>query len=275
MSQRPIHDARPPASVSGTPRTGGKDSEARRFLEALFSGKPDGLYLLLWTLADKRSRWFHDIDAAASAVEALAQQDVYVGVGLAARDYGPARGCPSEEIGGLAGFWADLELSSEAHQKKALPATIQDALTIIAEPLSPTMVIATGNEAHAWWLFKEPYVFADGEERKGAARLVARWHTLLRLTAAARGWAFDRLSDLARVLRIPDTLNTKDPAKPNLSPSPDSRDDFQKAVTNARVREARVMSKSCPCESLPGVTSESKLPGTGPWWQFGVQIAGR
>ncbi|MGB9604659.1 MAG: hypothetical protein ACPL88_02115, partial [Bryobacteraceae bacterium] len=35
-----------------------------------------------------------------------------------------------------------------------------------------------------------------------------------RLNAAARGWAFDRLSDLARVLRIPGTVNAKDPANP-------------------------------------------------------------
>jgi len=43
---------------------------------------------------------------------------------------------------------------------------------------------------------------------------VARWHTMLRLKSAARGWAYDRLSDLARVLRIPGTRNYKDPANP-------------------------------------------------------------
>jgi hypothetical protein len=74
--------------------------------------------------------------------------------------------------------------------------------------------IGTGNGAHAWWLFKEPLVFDSGEERNAAADLVARWQTLLRLNAASRGWAFDRLSDLARVLRIPGTLNNKDPQNP-------------------------------------------------------------
>jgi hypothetical protein len=76
------------------------------------------------------------------------------------------------------------------------------------------MVVATGNGAHAWWLFKEPYIFASDDERKDAARLIARWQTLLRLNAAARGWAFDRLADLARILRIPGTVNRKDPANP-------------------------------------------------------------
>jgi len=39
------------------------------------------------------------------------------------------------------------------------------------------MVIATGNGAHAWWLFKEPYVFDDTEDRKDTAVLVSRWQT--------------------------------------------------------------------------------------------------
>ncbi|MGC8731046.1 MAG: hypothetical protein ACP5RC_02150 [Halothiobacillaceae bacterium] len=188
----------------------------RWFLDELFGGKPDELYLLVWTLADKRSRWFRDLDAAASAVEALTGRDVYVGVGLAPRDYGPTQRCPSEEIAGIVALWADFDLRSDAHQKKALPATIQDALRIIPEPFSPTLVVATGNGAHAWWLFKEPLIFDNDEERREAARLIARWQTLLRLNAAARGWAFDRLSDLARVLRIPGTVNAKDPA--NLKP---------------------------------------------------------
>jgi hypothetical protein len=186
----------------------------RWFLHELFAAKPEELYLLLWTRADKRSRWFRDIDAAASAVKALAAQDVYVGVGLSSKDYGPAQRCPSEEIAGIVGLWADLDLRSEAHDRKALPATIQDALAIIPELFPPTFVVATGNGAHAWWLFKEPYIFAGDEERKAAARLIARWQTLLRLNAAARGWAFDRLADLARVLRIPGTTNAKDPANP-------------------------------------------------------------
>jgi hypothetical protein len=187
---------------------------ARWFLEELFGNKPDELYLLIWTLADKRSRWFRDLAAASSAAEALAGQDVYVGVGLSAKDYGPTQRCPSDEVAGLVAAWADFDLRSEAHAKKALPATIKDALTIIPEPFAPTIVVATGNGAHAWWLFKEPYLFATDEERKDAARLLTRWHTLLRLNAAARGWAFDRLSDLARVLRISGTVNAKDPANP-------------------------------------------------------------
>jgi hypothetical protein len=183
------------------------------FLTALWENKPAEDHLLIWTLPDKRSHWFKDVAAAAEFVVNVSFLDVYGGVGLASKDYGPAHRCVSDEIDGLAGFWADLDLLSPAHNKK-LPACIEDALTIIPASMPPTLVNATGNGAHAWWLFKEPWIFENDEERKEAAALIARWHTLLRYNSQQKGWAFDRLSDLARVLRIPGTQNLKDPANP-------------------------------------------------------------
>ncbi len=189
-------------------------TEPRSFLQSLFADKPNESYILIWTLADKRSHWFREIDEAASFIESVPDRDVYVGVGLSPRDFGATHRCPSDQILGLVGFWADLDLKSEAHSKSALPRSIADALSIIPAAMPPTAVVATGNGAHAWWLFKEPLVFDSSDERNAAADLVARWQTLLRLNAASRGWAFDRLADLARVLRIPGTLNNKDPQNP-------------------------------------------------------------
>ncbi len=182
------------------------------FLDFLWAGKPAELLILIWTLQDKRSRWFDNAEAAAATV-AQKPKDVYVGVGLSPCDFGPSRRCPSEQIAGIAGLWADFDLQSEAH-KKSLPKTISEALELVPKEFPPSLVVSTGNGAHAWWLFKEPFVFENDQERKEAARLITRWHTLLRLNAAARGWVFDRLSDLARVLRIPGTINGKDSANP-------------------------------------------------------------
>jgi hypothetical protein len=191
-------------------------SEARIFLEALSAGKPEELYLLLWTLPEKRSHWFQNIESAIKFAESLRDRDLYVGVGLSGQDHGATRRCPSNEVAGIFGLWADLDLKSEAHSKSALPATVEDALKILPEQLPPTFVVRTGNGAHAWWLFREPLIFESEEERRDAGNLALRWQSLLRANAAARGWAFDRLADLARVLRVPGTQNCKDPA--NLKP---------------------------------------------------------
>jgi hypothetical protein len=184
------------------------------FLNQLWADKPSDLYTLIWTLQDKRSRWFRNVEEAAAFVESCHHMDVYVGVGLSPEDFGPSHRCPSDKIAGLAGFWADFDLKSDAHPKTKLPITLADALSVIPTEMAPTLVVATGNGAHAWWLFKEPLMFDSDEERRQASRLVSRWQTLLRLNAAGKGWAFDRLSDLARVLRIPGTVNAKDPRNP-------------------------------------------------------------
>lgn len=184
------------------------------FLNLLWQFKPEELYVLLWTLQGKRSHWYRNLAVAAEFVRGAAGQDVYVGVGLSPRDYGQEHRCPSTEIAGIAGFWADLDLRSDAHTKSALPGTIPDALTIIPASMPPTIVIASGNGAHVWWIFKEPYIFDGEEDRQIVASQVSRWHTLLRLNASSRGWVYDRLSDLARLLRIPGTQNLKDPANP-------------------------------------------------------------
>lgn len=184
------------------------------FLNELFASKPEELYMLIWTLPDKRSRWFREVAAAAAAVEALAGRDVYVGVGLARQDFGTSQRCPADQVAGLTAAWADLDVLSDAHSKKSLPPSIEQALSVLPSEMPPSIVVATGNGAHAWWLLKEPYLFDTDQERNWAASVVLRWQTLLRFNAANRGWAFDRLADLARVLRVPGTLNHKDPARP-------------------------------------------------------------
>jgi hypothetical protein len=182
------------------------------FLQLLWQHKPENLYILIWTLHGKGSHWYRELSAAAEFVSAH-RTDVYMGVGLARHDHGTKRRCVSEEIAGVAGLSADLDFKSEAHTKN-LPFNIEQALTIIPNALPPTVILVTGNGAQAWWLFEEPLIFETEEDREAAAVLISRFQTLLRYNSSQRGWAFDRLSDLARVLRIPGTVNGKDPGCP-------------------------------------------------------------
>ena len=192
----------------------GVPSEARTFLEALFAGKPDELHILLWTLPEKTSYWFRDVEQAIQFAESRGDRDLYVGVGLSGDDYGPTRRCVSSEVAGIIGLWADLDLASAQHSKKPLPTTVEEALKILPQELPPTFLIVTGNGVHAWWLFKEPLIFETEQERADAASLAKRWQKLFSLNAANYGWAFDHLSDLARVLRVPGTLTCKERSNP-------------------------------------------------------------
>jgi putative DNA primase/helicase len=197
-----------------TTEINGMPSDARVFLEALFTGKPDEMYILLWTLPEKRSQWFRDVESAVQFAQSMHQHDLYVGVGLSGEDRGSGRRCPANEVDGIIGQWADLDLKSDAHSKAALPERIGDAMKILPDDLPPTFVVTTGNGAHAWWLFKEPLMFQNEQERRDGVSLTNRWQTLLWGKAVSYGWRFDRLADFARVLRVPGTHNCKNPADP-------------------------------------------------------------
>jgi putative DNA primase/helicase len=134
--------------------------QARAFLKELFDSKPEELYVLIWTLHDKASRWFRSLNEAFKYVEVVAGRDLYVGVGLSPADYGPTRRCVSNEVAGIVGLWADLDLRSDAHPKATLPGSVEQAMSILPPEFSPSIVVLTGNGIHIWWLFKEPWIFA-------------------------------------------------------------------------------------------------------------------
>jgi hypothetical protein len=194
--------------------SGARNSETSIFLNALCAGKPDALHLLIWTLHDKASHWFQDAEGAIRFIASIAAHDVYVGVGFSPRDFGSSKRCVADEIAGIVGTWADIDIRSEAHPQTTLPATIEQALSILPPEFPPTFVIRTGNGTQAWWLFREPWIFENEDERRAAARFSYRWHSMLRDNASLRGYTYERLRDLARVLRVAGTMNCKDPSNP-------------------------------------------------------------
>ena len=188
-------------------------SAALSFLTTLFGQKPGAAYVLIWT-PDKRSRWFQDIGAAVRFVESRRHCDVYVGVSLSPQDFGPKSRCISENAAGIVALWADLDIRDHVHAKQNLPPTIDDALSLVPAPFTPSMVVSSGHGLQCWWLLKEPEVFASDDHRNRVRATVQRWECLLKLNGAARSWAVDSVADLARVLRIPGTTNCKDAAAP-------------------------------------------------------------
>lgn len=184
--------------------------ETRDFLTALFEWKAPEHYILIWTLADKRSAWFNEISQAVSYVEGKKGEDIYVGVGLAAEDRGPHRRCAEGEIAAVVGIVLDVDYQSDVHQKPNLPPQAQAADLLLGMPEPPTVVVHTGHGYHGWWLFKEPWEFDDDQERAAYKQVAMDWTKHARYLAQARGgWTVDSTFDLARVMRIPGTVNCK------------------------------------------------------------------
>lgn len=187
------------------------------FFDALYGYVPDNKHGLLWTLQNKRSTW-HDIgdgtDKAAESALRLADDgmDVYVAVSVA-NDAGTGdTRIKSDNSGGLMGLWADIDIAQpDVHKKYNLPPSEDAAMELLdACGMPPTLVVHSGHGLQAWWLFNEFWDFDDGAgERAAAAGLAQRWNATLRVRAAERHWTIDSTFDLARVMRVPGTMNRK------------------------------------------------------------------
>lgn len=188
-------------------------SETQRFLTALFGDVPDNLRFLIWSLPDKRSRWYRvsEIDKATTDIGELEQHDVYVGVALSSRDRGAKQRVAAADVAGVVGLWADIDFADDAaHKKPNLPPDEASARDLVAAMgVAPSVLVHSGHGLQAWWLFREPWIFDSPRDRSEAAALAQRWHLTLKVRAAERGWPIDSTFDLSRVLRVPGTVNRK------------------------------------------------------------------
>jgi len=185
------------------------------FLHAVFDAKDPEHYILIWTLADKRSAWFQDVDDAAEYVSNRRAEDIYCGVGLSATDNGAHKRHTEDEVVALSGLFADVDFQAPIHAENKNYPPAETALELIKSmPFQPSLVLETGHGYHAWWLFKEPYAFDDEADRQRIKNISRSWVAMLQRKAASRGYSLDAVFDLSRILRIPGTHNCKNPERP-------------------------------------------------------------
>lgn len=185
-------------------------SEALAFLETIYRYKPEEAYVLVWALEGERSFWFRELGEASRLVASLPRSNLFFQVALSPRDYGTKQRCKAEDTLGIPGLWADLDFGSEGHKKKNLPPTVDDVLSLLDEVgIAPTLMVHSGHGIQAYWLFKEPWIFDTPEEREKARQLVRGWEATIRMRARGHGWDVDATHDLARVLRVPGSVNLK------------------------------------------------------------------
>ena len=190
-------------------------NETRDLLEALFGEAVSEEFRIgVFTLPGKRARHFTAVeDATKYALSRAGDLNVFYQVCLAARGFG--RKNSAEDIAVIAGLWADVDMTAPYRADKPLPQNEDEARGLLAKlPMPPSIVVHSGHGLHVYWLFKEPWVLETEDEWKSAARLAHGWHALLCALAFERGWKMENTGDLARVLRLPGTVNRKIPESP-------------------------------------------------------------
>ena len=179
------------------------------FLKALFQGKPSGTVVMVmqaprWSEAKAFLSW-------APAVEmSFGKPDVYVG--CCAQKRKPGRGARGGEAEAafLPGAWIDVDINGSPDGHGGLVtghAPSRDAaITALGALAKPTLVVNSGYGLQPWYLLAEPLVLRDAGVQRRAKRIV---YGLQRRLAHDAGWKVDNTADLARVLRLPGTTNTK------------------------------------------------------------------
>lgn len=236
------------------------------FLNALW---PDGLldqWLLVYTLPDRASHWCDSIAQAVTTVEGLKGVDIYLQMGLADKNYGPFARATRNNVTAIPGLWCDLDLKAEGRKKTALPQSLGELLKIIPEDARPTMLVQSGSGLHAYWLFNEPMTLETERDRARAEALLKDWQILLRRRAQVHGWTLDFTHDLPRILRVPGTLNLKNPENPRIVAL--QHDDGPRYWPE-ELRE--MLDESSYAAQSLGVVEEREDMGDG-WKSLGLQI---
>lgn len=177
--------------------------ESVEFLTAIWGKRmPEGLYAQVWAKKGEKSRStsLQHWAGVVGVVTTHAAADVYVGCAATAKKIAPTVRAKAKDAAAIPGFWADLDVGPG--RAPDLDAAV--AATKLVE--APSVIVASGGGVHAWWLFDEPWIFIDEEERAEAGRQCAGWVETLR---RACGFTLDSVGELARVLRLPGTTNHK------------------------------------------------------------------
>ena len=108
----------------------------------------------------------------------------------------------------LAFLWADIDLQESSKENgKNYPSldTAMDALERL--PLPPSIVIFSGNGIHVYWLFDAP---VDAQKHQ---HIIDKWQILIKDNfideTTGKKFDLDSTQDIARLLRIPGTINSK------------------------------------------------------------------
>jgi len=170
-------------------------------------------YICFWTPQDRRSRCFQvsDISSAVRyAAERAEDTDVYVRATLLDKAMNGGKRGGAKATTAIVALWADVDVAHDVHKRRDLPPDV-DAATELVESFGvvPSVLVESGHGLHAWVLLDEPWLIGSKDDLVRAGDLVQKYQATVRDHARKRGYDLDATHDLARLLRIPGSLNHK------------------------------------------------------------------
>ena len=114
------------------------------------------------------------------------------------------------DILAVSSLYSDIDVKSGAHAQNALPSSTNEAIEFLNSlPLNPSIIVNSGNGLHAYWLLDAPFKIQNAKDKEYISSIFKGWSKFVNTHAKKRGWKLDNVSDLARVLRAPGSINFK------------------------------------------------------------------
>lgn len=136
--------------------------------------------------------------------------DVYLEVCLQSEPPKSGKRGRADGVKVVPGFWVDIDIAGPNHKSTEYPKSLDDALKFVYSlPWRASVIVCSGGGIHVYYLFTIPVVINSDSDRANMADLSRRVNRYVIQEGQKHGWKIDNTSDLARLLRVPATLNHK------------------------------------------------------------------
>lgn len=219
-----------------------------------------------------KSEFYHssEVDKFMQAVERYKDSQVYFGLNLQKSIPADGGRGTRENICNIALIGMDIDTSMGKSSKQKLPASKAEALELIHKfPLQPSVIVDSGRGFHLYWFLSEPLIINTEEERKFAQDFVKDFYA--GFADYAHPYKFDSTFDLSRILRVPGSLNLKQPDEPlpvdiyfedsNLTYSQEQISAVSKNHKKQRETAIRVLNEGVESDAVGKVDLERILKG--------------
>ena len=186
--------------------------ETKEFLSEIYKGCSEG-FLTITMLPERKTLWFKmsEIEKALLLASKYGTKtNTFFGVGLRKKVLKNGFRGSERDILCITTLYVDIDVKSEAHAQTSLPSSVDDATDFLHSlKIKPSIIVNSGNGIHGYWLLDKPFIIETEEDRKHISAIFRGFGRYVNSEAKKYGWKIDSVYDLARILRVPGTINHK------------------------------------------------------------------
>jgi hypothetical protein len=195
-------------------------AHAVHFLDAVFGDVNSGRFSIIYPTPQGRWRsehfqWLRFAAARATEWNKQRPTGIYFRTTMLPPAYNKTGRGGAGDSHVLAFLWSDVDYGTIGHKPppgETLPPDEEAARKVISKLPTPFLIINSGGGLYPIWMYRQPIYLTTEAKRAEAKVRSQRWQNLIAAKAAELGWHYGSgVGDLARVLRLPGSVNRKVP----------------------------------------------------------------